>query len=505
MRIRISNDFMCIYHKKSKPTIGMPPLPELKDDNDYNFMMWRRYRFGVFHECAHIIYTPLDFSKVLRDRDINKEIYNVIEDLRIEKKGLTDYPGYIKEREFITKYAEEQMKEINFEEHIQNPRGILCASYLWASLWKMRMPDWAKKTLPEDDRNIIEGSIKEIISIETAQDAFDISERVCRGLDLHYEISDPPPQIPFIQTEAEQEHSMTIKVDAPVSESIRSEFNEIIGSKKRALKEAELPALAALVKDIKIPSLEIHFPEENIERYYQIIQDKEYEISLLQSNLRKWKIGWEEFNNIYGSDLDIDEYILGGDKIFLDEKKLSCKTNLMILLDVSGSTDPYHREYLAMTGIIAETLNYLNIKFILNAFGHDNYLFPIAAHHWNNLSRARLGGVSPHGETPLGASLAYAYRQCKENGVDRIILISDGIPSDRERAWEISRRIRTSGIGIYGIAYIDNRAPELYTERIKKECLESYRKILTERGMSRLRIIEKLSDMPREFFRLVSL
>ena len=57
------------------------------------------------HEVAHALWTEMDeWVKAINKEKINKQILNIVEDARIEKKIKRKYPGIVKS--FITGYAE---------------------------------------------------------------------------------------------------------------------------------------------------------------------------------------------------------------------------------------------------------------------------------------------------------------------------------------------------------------------------------------------------------------
>ncbi|MAV63567.1 MAG: hypothetical protein CMG00_00075 [Candidatus Marinimicrobia bacterium] len=64
------------------------PIYEGMNDNIQELMQ--------LHEVGHALYTPLDMLETAKDKNLNKGIINVIEDVRIEKAIQKKYPGAVK-------------------------------------------------------------------------------------------------------------------------------------------------------------------------------------------------------------------------------------------------------------------------------------------------------------------------------------------------------------------------------------------------------------------------
>ena len=76
------------YFDSKKRELG---LPIWKDEE----MTPAIYDLMVGHEIGHALWTPLDMLEDARVRGIDHGFVNILEDVRIEKKGKRKYPGLV--------------------------------------------------------------------------------------------------------------------------------------------------------------------------------------------------------------------------------------------------------------------------------------------------------------------------------------------------------------------------------------------------------------------------
>jgi len=493
-------------------------ISESVNSENITFPEWRIHRFGCFHESKHIELTPSNYLLTLGRRDIDKGIFNVVEDTRIENIGLEEYPGYKKEREFTICCVEERTKKkpVDFSKF---PRSLQIAGQLIKMTLGAKLHTINSTLSAKEERKIKKFSnILRHHSPKTPQESFDLSEKISRSFKLHFHESKKFSVLVIIadgegkENIGEKEWKKIFKKagkKAKANKILVEEFNKLQKDIKKSVKQMEKERGAITSKDIDIPSLNVTVPNSDITVYSKLMSQHQPKITLLKSMLRRWRIGWAETSDKVGDDIDTDSFILGDENFYFNEKKLAYRTKLFILQDMSGSTLTYEDYYKAMSGIIAETLSYLGINFELAVFGMCNELHQIKTldYQWNDTSRGRLGVQHSYGGTPMGHALEYAYHRCKRESIPRIVMLSDGIPSDLTYTKKICNLLEKSGIKLYCIAFTQCNKSLCETRNIykipKELILTNYNAISAYRGIKRVRIISDLTKLPITFFNLI--
>jgi len=109
--------------------------------------------------------------------------------------------------------------------------------------------------------------------------------------------------------------------------------------------------------------------------------------------------------------------------------------------------------YKRALALLCEALAKLNIKFEAIAF-NDRFPNKVAGikafkKKFGPIERARIAALSADRTTPLGAALRFALNRCKEYGIRRIIILTDGAGTDRFEP--ACRDCRKSGIRVHPI------------------------------------------------------
>jgi len=215
-------------------------------------------------------------------------------------------------------------------------------------------------------------------------------------------------------------------------------------------------------------------------------------IARLLSLLQKWKIGWEEYLDEEGFEPDIEEVITRSRKRFYDEHRTSPSGGTYIMLDISGSVRKVIKEYVRMTNIICEVFSKLGLKFEVVAFT-DGPLRIIKAHNekWGNKQKQRLSGMinSSGGGTPTGDALSVASRVFKLHGIERVIILTDGMPDNIDYLKEMIKKVESTGVKVYMIGFEVASYIKLYFDEITTR--------------NKYALVRSVSELPNAFFNLV--
>ena len=171
--------------------------------------------------------------------------------------------------------------------------------------------------------------------------------------------------------------------------------------------------------------------------------------------------------------VDVHSRRTPSDKIYISNRKKEKDLSILILLDLSLSSDGYaagnrvidvEKEVSILFG---EILNEFNIDFSIDSFysktrNHSTYLtIKDFDENWN-IAKHKVGAVEPSGYTRIGAALRHAgVRLDKRNTKNKwVILISDGKPNDYDK-YE----------GKYGINDVKQALRELNSKNINSYAL----------------------------------
>jgi hypothetical protein len=164
----------------------------------------------------------------------------------------------------------------------------------------------------------------------------------------------------------------------------------------------------------------------------------------LISALRIWRTGWDEKLNVFGDDVDVDEYVSGSKKFMYDEERLRVKQDVMIVLDHSGSMVPYFQQYKTVVAAIGRALQRFRLRFSVYAFdGSKVWCIKNEKERWSLVSEGRLLGIPDAGGTPL----AQVYQYLKEKKKPKLMItLTDGVPDNMATARQEILNWRKMGV-----------------------------------------------------------
>jgi hypothetical protein len=233
-----------------------------------------------------------------------------------------------------------------------------------------------------------------------------------------------------------------------VPDEVKEEVEQVLKENKR-IEGVRQGAKSEVAEGIILPQ-EL-YKDEN--QYY----DQEL-IAHLKAQLRKLRRGWKELPSDTG-EFDVDSYVARHCKVFTDEEYIKVGGfKIILLLDHSGSIDPYEKTYKTACIALAEALSTLNIPFAMYVFTQYKnytqiYLVKSFREKWTRVNAKRLAQINANGGTPLDEvynrlePLVLANRSKLY-----FITLTDGVPSSpietKERIAELKRHCRMVAVAI---------------------------------------------------------
>ncbi len=171
--------------------------------------------------------------------------------------------------------------------------------------------------------------------------------------------------------------------------------------------------------------------------------------------------------------VDVHSKHTPSDKIYLSKRKREKDLSILILLDISLSSDSYAAGNRVIdvekqvSLIFGEILNEFNVDFAIDGFYSKtrNYTTYLSLKHFNDdwaSAKHRIGAVQPQGYTRIGTALRHAgaVLDSRNSKNKWVILLSDGKPNDYDK-YE----------GTYGINDVKQALRELNQEHINAYAL----------------------------------
>ena len=533
-------------------------LPDFYNENVYPKMKgevrWRFIRFLGWHEGMHLRHSPsVEKATKTIESMFNSEflsfpalkswivpITNVVEDYRIENLGVQKYLGYKPEMELHKKVASEIRKRMTVDKyHTWADHEKIMNELIFYILTGEHAPqaDLEMIVMGEDSLKIIEEELAPKLSKKSAlyKTVGRIILEVLKGVNIPEQSREqqrrmgkagqaggehrggglmPDPS----QAEMEQEIMEAIikemesqKGGNPTTDRLKQEFVRI--------KQGATKFIANRNQEDRVVYIAQH--ENSGKRKYRLevgIQDRNSSFNSswlapfagvekdLMAQLRRLKIGFEEILGHEGGDMDVGEYLMAkmngkvkNGKYFYDEEQLSPRTDLAVLVDVSGSTAGVKDLYQRGLGIIGRVLQRLEMKMELwNFTGHGGdcllNLVKKLDEPWGKLHESRLTGQSHRGGTPLLMALRGIKNRMMESGQDTLVIVTDGMPSNEsEVKREIQKMVRLGikvfmlGISVHG----------------RDVTIEKLFALMGGADPTTIQVIEHLEELPQAFFKLL--
>ena len=171
--------------------------------------------------------------------------------------------------------------------------------------------------------------------------------------------------------------------------------------------------------------------------------------------------------------VDVNSRHTPSDKIYLSKRKKEKDLSILLLLDISLSSDSYAAGNRVIdvekqvSILFGEILNEFNIDFSIDAFysktrNHSSYIGLKGFNENWDKAKYKIGSIEPGGYTRIGAALRHsgALLDKRDTKNKWVILISDGKPNDYDR-YE----------GKYGINDVKQALRELNERKINSYAL----------------------------------
>jgi hypothetical protein len=229
------------------------------------------------------------------------------------------------------------------------------------------------------------------------------------------------------ETESQRDLDEEVEEILRAPEDVKEEIEEMRRANEK-LEAGRKGASAEVLHGVFLPSL----LDQDESPYY----DEEL-INHLIAQLRRVQRGWKEVHSHTG-ELDVDSYVSRQSKVFVDEERIKVGGyRVLILLDHSGSIEPFEDVYKTACVALAESLSVLKIPFAVYAFSENpqtagtiTWLIKSFDEPWTRLCAKRLAQIRASGGTPLDR----VYRnlssvvQRRSQGRLLFVTLTDGAP-----------------------------------------------------------------------------
>jgi nitric oxide reductase NorD protein len=258
---------------------------------------------------------------------------------------------------------------------------------------------------------------------------------------------------------------LTVRVDEPVHSVYQADFVDQATISESAEKDSKTFFISYDEWDFKTKSYKKDFcklfPDFQREFDFNYYQNTIRKNNSVLNSLRKMVASinnkaQQQRRLSNGIDFDLDAVVdfytdiharrTPNENIYLDKRKKEKDLSLMILLDLSLSSDSYvnNRKVLdvekEVSILFGEILNEFGIDFCIDGFysktrNHSSYItIKDFDEKWTQ-ARNKVGAISPSGYTRIGTALRHAGSrlQKRESKNKWVILLSDGKPNDYDR------------------------------------------------------------------------
>ncbi|MGD0803305.1 MAG: vWA domain-containing protein [Candidatus Bathyarchaeia archaeon] len=507
IHIKTGDDF------KSDPEEAVVEIPNYYGSLYPNLLglpRWRLWRFYAFHIAMLQLISPRGRARVIEGIATKLEmkesgyhglilgVHTAVEDYRVEKIGLRTYRGYVAEQRYVRGFVAESEKRLKYP-------SIEPVMKAYQSFLKSLMFD----IQPKYDLPFFEEIVAEARAVETLDELVSATTNITQKLVLRY---GPPPGYSEFEVESMVVPSDVLDHDVKEAEaklskdivnptkSIIQEYSTIKREHARLLdeearKRTEQSNLEAKAEFQRVENGLTIKQIEYMKDAYRITQGTQMHTNRLIANLRKWQSGWDETLDYSGAEVDIDSYLLERKdtvkgRFFVDERQISPRSNIAILLDMSSSISTLEEQYLKSIVIIGEALSYFRMNFSIFVFNQGYfYIVKMCREPWSMGIKEKLASLENKGGTPLAEALRLTQYYSNAENCRNIVVITDGEPNDMRGAAEVIRMVEASGtsVSIIGFRHANKRT---YTRFFN----------LLGNRQGRVRVINNVDTLPDAFF-----
>ncbi|MFQ5920510.1 MAG: vWA domain-containing protein [Nitrososphaerales archaeon] len=479
-----------------KNAIVVPTLDRYYGDE---FDRYRQWRVHCWLSAMRLRYS----TKFLSDDLAYGHVLNAMEQKRVERLGVVEWPGMIGELVFDEAMSWQYRPVVNSLYGLTR-RVIAFSQYFLTGYIKGDLDGFEFSRI-ERAAKMADEAVDEAVQKGHGTSWVDqFVPKILKELD-----ADPLLSVPLPSKRAK----MGVKIQ---NEELISIIEKMLRAKAKRIEEYDHS-----VRDI-LEGRKIREEFESIRRLSKITEKHEkvsmarfpvevptspdtetllYDTDLvnkLQRLLKDWKSGWVERQSSTGEEFDVEGYLQGRDKAFVKEVDLRVKSKLAIMLDHSSSIESGEVNYKRTFIALCKVLDYLGVRFVALAFNTVKgsvkcWVIKSSEERWTKISERRVQNVKASGGTPLAEVYVKISELIKSFKPDIFLTLSDGEPNDPSATKEAVSELRRMGIKMvsFGIGEDTSRALGI-TRNLKKL------------GYDRCVAISRVNDIPKKVLEVLA-
>jgi hypothetical protein len=492
------------------------------------FDKYRIYRSGVFHESCHVKYTPPSMFKY--GTGIEHDVFNILEDRRIEDLGVEEWPGYLPERIYTRAYAYALRPNVDA---IQLPE---LARYE-AFLQRLLIGKIKGKLSPQDMEKIEETAEhveRELQKLKGANEytvekrMAELTNDVIKKLDLPLNMA-PPPQYgshsswtgTFTEDHAKDAKAQPEKVEQEMEEFFKEEKSKAKHKERKDGKTSPTEITEEDVDKAKEGTTEVRDEYNKVQSkkpvedptivgwlpvasqgIASLYRDQKF-ITAMNTHLRTWKTGYKEHISEKGSRLSIPSYIRHKEEPFATRIKQSARgKKLLVVADFSGSISPREEEYKRAIISAMEVLSGIGSNIAFFTFGSDpaqgDGFFKVKTFEepkWSNIHSSKVAALEArYGSTPTD----YVYQKLEgyiaKSRPHVTVTITDGAPDRPLDTAECVKKLRKhTRMVAFGIAPGDDPSLKNHMEYMLKS-----------QGYNKSFVVKEVHEIPPKLVKMIA-
>ena len=427
----------------------------------HKFMDYRLCRFATWHEAMHVKHTPaILMDRVMCDDTIKNTAFNLMEDYRIEGIGLDTYPGYIEERDLaylgLMRLMKDEVKDMT-DAVILFKHIALKARYgnheLVPSLPAKYSLGYSKEINDIIDRMQVMYTHDDCIDLSRDLSALigkmakELGDNILEDYDGNVSFRDRWKMDGWKMMSGTSGHCESFcdngnkdsmssatkdKVEGVLKEHQAPEsiVEEYSLSEKLKSDGDDIDDNGEMTRLIGERKMEVLRPDNGIR---QFLEYRAKAITLTRSLTTKVRLTKKEYKeklNGEGDEIDTDSFIQSESNFYISDDRLKPINDILILLDMSGSTRSFEEHYNPTAVAMCETLSSLGLRYGVYGFNESKgsfatlYVYKTKTEPYNNTVKARLGAIQHQGMTPMQS--AFSTLKAVEKDYKTAIIFTDG-------------------------------------------------------------------------------
>ena len=453
------------------------------------FDKYRIYRSGVWHESCHVRYTPPELFKW--QNVVEQDIFNIIEDRRIEDLGVEEWPGYLPERVYTQAYGFALRPKVD---QVSDPNLQKIEAFMQRLLVgkiKGNLPSQMDNGKVEETAYHVEKKLEKLKGADEltlVEELRELTREVIRRLGIPFDASTPSKfgsESPWTGTFSEEYAQRYAPSKEELDEDMGEFFDDLErnakpkpsgkdGEKKspqeitkddvEAAREGSVEAkseYASVQKKQAVDPEIVAFSPTLTHGPVSLYKDQKF-ITAMNTHLRKWKTGYKELIGESGARLSVPDYVRHKEEPFATRIKQSARgKKVLVIADFSGSMKPKEDDYKRAIVSSMEVLGGIGSNIALFTFAGDPSqgvgFFKIKSFEepkWTSAHSAKVAGLgADYHSTPTHKIYENLEGYIRKHSPPVTITITDGIPDDTiETSKQIKHLRRHTRMVAFGIA-----------------------------------------------------